>query len=100
MLLATDIAEYLVAKGVPFRDAHDIVGMIVQRALSEGGSIADTPLEELKELSGAFDADVREVLDPRASVDRRPSPGPSAASVEAQLSHLDTSLAQIRAIVG
>ena len=99
MLLATDVAEYLVAKGVPFRDAHDIVGTVVQRAVAEGRSIAEIPLDELKLLSEAFDTDVDEVLDARRSVDRRPAPGPSAASVEAQLSHLDASLAQIRSIV-
>jgi argininosuccinate lyase len=99
MLLATDVAEYLVSKGVSFRDAHDIVGTIVQRALTGGRSIADIPLEELKALSDAFADDVLEVLDARASVDRRSAPGPSAASVDAQLSHLDAALAQIRSIV-
>jgi len=100
MLLATDVAEYLVSKGVSFRDAHGIVGTIVQRALTEGRSIADIPLEELKALSDAFTDDIGDVLDARGSVDRRPAPGPSAGSVDAQLSHLDAALAQIRSILG
>jgi argininosuccinate lyase len=100
MLLATDVAEYLVSKGVSFREAHGIVGTIVQRALTEGRSISDIPLEDLKALSDAFTDDVRDVLDARTSVDRRPAPGPSAESIDAQLSHLDAALAQIRSILG
>jgi len=100
MLLATDVAEYLVAKGVSFRDAHDLVGRVVQRAVADGRSLAEIPLDELKSVSDAFDADVREVLDAQRSVERRPAPGPSAASVEAQLSRLDAALEQIRSILG
>jgi len=96
MLLGTDLAEYLVRKGVPFRDAHETVGRVVQRALSQGRSLNDFSSDELAALSDAFSSDVREVLSARASVERRAAPGPSAASVDSQLKHLDAALAEIR----
>jgi len=97
MLLATDLAEYLVAKGVSFRDAHDVVGRVVQRALSQDRSLAELSTEELRALSDAFAPDVHEVLSARASVERRSAPGPSAASVATQIKHLKQALTQIRA---
>ena len=100
MLLATDLAEYLVTKGVPFREAHDVVGAIVQRALAEGRSIGDLSVEDLRAFSDRFDTGVTDVLDVRRSVDRRDAPGPSAPSVDSQLSHLDASLKQIRDALG
>ncbi|HEV2685047.1 MAG TPA: argininosuccinate lyase [Actinomycetota bacterium] len=92
MLLATDLAEHLVATGVPFKDAHEKVGKLVTEAISRS-----VPLREVAVTTGVNLADV---LDARTSVDKRNAPGPSASSVGAQLSHLDASLKQIRDALG
>jgi argininosuccinate lyase len=99
MLLATDLAEYLVGKGMAFRDAHEVVGKVVQRALAQDASLADLSIDELRAFSEAFEPDVRETLSARASVERRGAPGPSSASVASQLSHLDAALSQIRSAI-
>ncbi|MBI4729183.1 MAG: argininosuccinate lyase [Acidobacteria bacterium] len=98
-LLATDLAEYLVRKGVPFRDAHEIVGRAVQRALAQGRALSDLSLEDLRSFSEAFQPDVRSTLSARASADQRPAPGPSSASVEGQLARLGRAVAELRAVV-
>jgi len=59
-LLATDVADYLVTKGVPFREAHHIVGQAVRRCIESRRRLEDLTLKEWRELSPAFDADVRE----------------------------------------
>ena len=92
MLLATDIAEHLVATGVPFKEAHETVGKLVAEAISRS--------VPLREVAGALGPEVAGVLDARASVDKRNAPGPAASSVDAQLSHLDASLKQIRDALG
>jgi argininosuccinate lyase len=61
-LNATELADYLVRKGMPFRDAHEIVGKIVMRAAEAGKEIEDLPLAELKDFSAQIDADVYEAL--------------------------------------
>jgi argininosuccinate lyase len=73
-LLATDVADYLVAKGVPFRDAHEIVGALVRRLLHEGRSFDSlTPAEWLAH-SPLFEADVAAFITPAASVERKRTP--------------------------
>ena len=62
-LNATEVADYLVAHGVAFRDAHSIVGQIVIRCEDRKCAIEDLPLEELKEFSDAFDASIYEYID-------------------------------------
>jgi argininosuccinate lyase len=80
-VLATELADYLVKKGVPFRDAHHLVGQAVQL-----GPLDELTLETLKSLSPAFDVDVHEVWDFRAAVDRRKVLGGTApASVHVQI---------------
>lgn len=74
-LLATDLAEYLVRKGVPFRNAHGIVGQVLARAAEEGVAPAELGLDVLRELSPRFDETVSEVWDYRASVARRDTEG-------------------------
>jgi argininosuccinate lyase len=74
-LLATDLAEYLVRKDVPFRNAHGIVGQVLARAAEKGVSPAELTLEELREFSPHFDEDVSSVWDYRASVARRDTEG-------------------------
>src|SRR5699024_7454823 len=58
---ATDLADYLVRKGVPFRDAHAIVGHSVHHAIAQGCDLADLPLVELQQFSACIEADVYEV---------------------------------------
>jgi argininosuccinate lyase len=79
-MLATDLAEYLVRKGMPFRQAHHIVGQVVQIAAAKGVQISDVSVEALHELSDLFTPDVTAVFDFDASVARRQSPGGTAPS--------------------
>ena len=70
-LLATDLADYLVRKGVPFRTSHEVVGRVVRRAEALGCSIAELSAETLAEEHEAFGGDVAEVFDPARSADAR-----------------------------
>jgi argininosuccinate lyase len=74
LLLATDVADYLVARGVPFRGAHEIVGAIVRRLVEEGRSFEDLSLEEWRSHSEIFGADVRDAISARRSVERKQTP--------------------------
>jgi argininosuccinate lyase len=78
--LATDLAEYLVARGVPFREAHEIVGSLVRETIAAKKSLADLSLEDFRRNSVRFDSDVLELLDPENSIKVRsviggPAPG-------------------------
>jgi argininosuccinate lyase len=85
-LLATDLAEYLVRKGLPFREAHHVIGRLVRRAESEGVPLSALPLEAMGAESGLFDADVSAVFDMDLSVSRRNIPGGTAPeAVRAQI---------------
>ena len=78
---ATDAADYLVNKGVPFRDAHGIVGQLVLLCIEKGIALDDLPLEEYKEISPVFEGDVYEAISMKTCVDRRQTlgaPGPEA----------------------
>ena len=74
LLLATDVADYLVGKGVPFRDAHEIVGALVRRLLPEGRSFDALSVDEWRQHSPLFDADVRQAVSASASVARKRTP--------------------------
>lgn len=74
LLLATDVADYLVAKGVPFREAHEIVGSLVRRLVAERRSFDDLSLADWRTHSPLFDGDVKEFLTPEASVARKRTP--------------------------
>jgi len=85
-LLATDLAEYLVKKGMPFREAHKIVGKLVADATDKAVTLNVIALTELKKLSPLFDVDVAEVFDVRRSLAaRRASGAPSPKNVKAQI---------------
>ncbi|MFB0546332.1 MAG: argininosuccinate lyase [Anaerolineae bacterium] len=79
-ILATDLADYLVRKGVPFREAHALVGQVVRRALERGNSQAlrELRLEDFRAISQKFEADVYEVFDFRRSVEMKSAPGGTA----------------------
>jgi argininosuccinate lyase len=68
---ATDLADYLVRKGVPFRDAHEIVGKAVRLGIDTGRDLAELSLAELQALSASIDADVFDILTLEGSVKAR-----------------------------
>ena len=85
-LLATDLADYLVNKGMPFRQAHDVVGQVVRLAEEKGVSLATLPLSDFKTISDQFEADITSVLDITAALARRAVTGGTApAAVREQL---------------
>jgi argininosuccinate lyase len=85
-LLATDLADYLVRKGVPFRESHEAVGVLVRTAEELLCSLEDLQDHDFRAAHPGFDADVRDVFDWEASVESRATPGGTArAAVEAQL---------------
>jgi argininosuccinate lyase len=75
---ATDLADYLVKKGMPFRDAHEAVARAVRHAEAAGKDLADLPLAELQVFSSLIDADVFRVLTLDGSVGSRNHPGGTA----------------------
>ena len=77
---ATDLADYLVMKGIPFRESHEIVGRVVRHCEEKGADFFTLSPEKLKEFSPAFSDDVREVLDPATSAERKKSMGGTAKS--------------------
>jgi argininosuccinate lyase len=92
-LLATDLADYLVRRGVPFRDAHEAVGRLVRRAEERGCALEDLGDAEFRRASEAFDTDVRNVFDMEASVEARDLPGgTSRRAVEEQIEVAKASL--------
>ncbi|HLF25054.1 MAG TPA: argininosuccinate lyase [Anaerolineae bacterium] len=85
-LLATDLADYLVARGVPFREAHHVVGQAVRRAIDLGVSLDRLALAELRAIHPAFGADVTTVFDFNQSAARRKVTGGTGhIAVQAQL---------------
>jgi argininosuccinate lyase len=85
-LLATDLAEYLVNKGMAFREAHEIVGKLVADAIVKGTKLSAVPLAELKKSSPLFDVDVSDVFDIRRSLAARRGVGaPSSGNVASQI---------------
>lgn len=72
---ATELADYLAAKGMPFREAHDVTGKLVFTCIQRGHYLLDLPLEEMKAASPLIDGDIYETLKPRTAVDRRKSYG-------------------------
>ena len=72
---ATDVADYLVGRGVPFREAYQLVGAVVRRCLEQNCLLRDLDLEAWKELHPAFGADLHDALAPRAVVAARRSEG-------------------------
>ena len=68
---ATDAADYLVGKGVPFRDAHGIIGRLVLYCVEKKTSIENLALEELKEISDRFEEDIYEAVSLKTCVEKR-----------------------------
>ncbi|MBR4580478.1 MAG: argininosuccinate lyase [Lachnospiraceae bacterium] len=79
---ATDAADYLVKKGMPFRDAHGVIGRLVLTCIEKNCAIEDLSLDELKEICPTFEQDVYEAISLKTCVNKRTTKGaPSKASV-------------------
>lgn len=72
---ATELADYLAAKGMPFREAHDVTGKLVFTCIQRGYFLKDLPLADLQEASPLIDEDIYNTLMPRTAVERRNSLG-------------------------
>ncbi|MCD5328375.1 argininosuccinate lyase [Chromobacterium piscinae] len=83
---ATDLADYLVKKGLPFRDSHEVVALAVRHAEGLGVDLADLPLAKLREFSALIEDDVFDVLTPEGSLAQRDHVGGTApAQVKVQI---------------
>ncbi|MFZ8829290.1 MAG: argininosuccinate lyase [Armatimonadota bacterium] len=90
---ATDLADYLVQKGVPFRQAHHLVGQLVLRLSESNKGLEEATLKDLREVSTAFDADALSLLLPERSVERRKElSGTAKSSVRRQLRQAERAL--------
>lgn len=93
-MAATDLADYLVRCGVPFREAHAIVGRLVLECEKQGRTLQDLSAEELAEADGHFAADALEAVDIDKVVERRTTYGATGhEAVRVQLEHARESLA-------
>ena len=96
---ATDLADYLVRKGLPFRDAHEAVARAVREAERQGVDLAALPLSTLKAFSKKIGADVKRVLTPEGSIAARNHIGGTAPSqVRAALARARRRLARVNAL--
>lgn len=75
---ATEAADYLVRKGLTFREAHGIVGQVVRYCEKQGVGFAGLSLEEWRSFSKQFEADIPDVISPRGAVEAKTSPGGTA----------------------
>jgi argininosuccinate lyase len=75
---ATELADYLVRKGMPFREAHEVVGKVVRRAIELGKEIEELPLAELKNFSTQIDTDVYDALTLEATLNSKSQIGGTA----------------------
>nr|CCA18685.1 unnamed protein product [Albugo laibachii Nc14] len=88
-MLATDLAEYLVRKGVPFRETHHIAGAAVRLAEDQNKSLSELSFEELRSLHSKFESDVMEIWNYEVSVERKNVyGGTSKAAVEVQIARV------------
>jgi argininosuccinate lyase len=92
-MMATDLADYLVGKGIPFRETHALAGKAVRLALEKEMGLDGLSLEDYKSLHPAFEADVYQALDPLESVKRRAALGGTApAAVQIQIQQAKNTL--------
>jgi len=90
---ATDMADYLVGKGLPFREAHECVGRVVRYAIEQGKRLDELPLADLTRFSPLFDEEVYARITVEASLEARALPGGTAPEAVA------TALAHARALM-
>ena len=92
---ATDLADYLTCKGMPFRSAYKLTGQLVGQCIQQGRTLEDLSLQEYRQLSPLFEEDVFQAIDLKSCVERRISQGGTGpASVKAQLQQLEHFLKQ------
>lgn len=85
---ATELADYLVEKNVPFRDAHEVVGKLVLKCINSNQYLKDLSLEEFQAANSFIEKDIYDVLSPKTVVDRRLSyGGTSTESVKQQIKY-------------
>jgi argininosuccinate lyase len=72
---ATELADYLAKKGMPFREAHEVVGKLVYTCIEKGIYLKDLTLEEYQDASSLFSTDIFETIDPYTAVAKRISDG-------------------------
>ncbi len=77
-MLATNLADYLVAKGLPFREAHHVIGRVVRASADESAALSQLGLDGLRQFSPLFEADVESVFNFESSVARRRAAGGTA----------------------
>src|SRR2546428_13889955 len=86
LLTATEGADYLAGKGMPFREAHEVAGRVVQEALARGIQLWELPMEAYARITPLFGRDILEAVQPMAAVEAKRAPGGTArAAVEGQL---------------
>lgn len=96
---ATDVADYLVKKGMPFRNAHEVVGEIVLACIKENKMIEELSLEELKVFSPIFEKDIYHAIDLLTCVEeRKVIGGPSTESVKMQIAALEKFIQEFKQI--
>jgi argininosuccinate lyase len=96
-LLATDVAEYLVLRGMPFRAAHQLVGAAVKRVLDEGRTLSDITVAEWRALTELAGDDITDLFDIESALRRRELPGaPGPRMVSRQLVRAATMVAKTR----
>ena len=94
-MLATDVADYLVRKGLPFRDAHELVGGMVRTLIDQRRPIESLTPEQWRQFSPLFDDDVVEAVTPLASIRARQTPQSTApGAVAARLAEMRNWIAQ------
>lgn len=97
-MLATDLADYLVGRGLPFREAHHVIGRVVRLAQDRGCNLSALTIDDLRALSPLFAGDVRQVFDFAASAARRQVQGGTAPdAVRAQIAAARTVMHQRQA---
>lgn len=91
---ATDLADYLARKGMPFRQAHEVVGHVVQYCLKQGVALEDLSVEQLRQFSELFETDALQALQPEAVMGARRSRGGTAPEAVRE------QIARARALLG
>ena len=87
---ATDAADYLVTHGVPFRDAHGIIGRLVLYCIDQKKALDDLTIDEFKQFSHAFDKDIYDAISLKTCVEKRNTIGaPGTAAIERMIQHCE-----------
>ena len=88
-ILATEVADYLVKKGLPFREAHEVVGAMVQSAEDQGIQIHELSMSQMKEISSLIESDIESILSLKAAVNNKQVIGGTAMDqVQSQLNRI------------